>query len=647
MMSIDNDFKAKKKKDFLITPIKNVAGSDWQGHHATNPCVVRFSKDPRVFLGYRAGGDDDLYFNGNQISWGSTLGLAILDENGSKVEQRFLLPIMKIKTDVSLPQNQAEYDEYSKLHKDENVILHDFRFWEYNDYLYVIYHDGSIKDCYDSISRMPVDTFLSKVDESIELLANPVDEIIERWDELWWGEDVWQPAGFEGKNRIFSSDVQKGDTIFFELGDGTLQMCHRPFSEAMAVLNTGSDTFAKPTEDGLTTYGSFETCARPGYTDNSHVGSNGLPTRAKIGDVDVYIDITHGVFNRCISESDIDHPFFRYYPYFRIKDYETGRLLYYSEEPILDFCDQWKEYDQEGQWISTLDHLEGVMFCGGQIEVVAGKNGLDDEFITYVGLGDTAIGVATFKLRDLIPKKVIDDIQARKEHGLLDVGQVRKNTFQISPETHGWQWSIENDADQRCLSVIRKLDYNGINETGVREINTAPGTFDADMMIFDGKSAKLVEGLGWVILYKGIRWKTDCKQKVTTAGCGVLLIDAYNPEKVLYRASEPLPSSITDHDGWHQAEDVEYSHLLDHAENFIPPRVISRINRIHELQNSDDCHPLLSFMLKSQMVLWLRKKAGLEDKGLSIESFSSEKFQFKNSCYIEIKTDFISKTKLV
>ncbi len=48
--------KAKKDSKILIEPLKSGFTASWEGHHATTPCSIRFKEDPRVFLGYRAGG---------------------------------------------------------------------------------------------------------------------------------------------------------------------------------------------------------------------------------------------------------------------------------------------------------------------------------------------------------------------------------------------------------------------------------------------------------------------------------------------------------------------------------------------------------------------------------------------------------------
>jgi len=605
--------KAVKLDGYVIEPVKQGYSSKWQDHHATNPCVVRLSEDPRVFLGYRAGGEEDYYRFRDFNCWASHLGLAVLDETGQKVVHRLPLPIMTKQRKVPLPKTKAEYDEYIKEHKDEIAILHDFRFFEYNGYLYVIYHEGPIHDCFDCIVRMKTKTFLEKVDQSIKLMRRPVEQIIDQWEKLWWQQDVWQPCGVNGTNCLFASFVIKGDIIFFLLGDGTLQMCHRPFADGLAVLNTGKDTFAKATADGLTTYGTFETCVRPGSTDNSHIGNNGAPTRAKIGDVDVYIDVTHGCHNRMISEAGFEEYEIRYYPYFRVKDYQTGELLYYSEEPILDYGDKWKEYASEGSWVKINPRLAGVMFSGGQIEVKAGENRLDDEFITYIGLGDTAVGAAKFRLRDLLPNQVIEDIQKRKRHQQSPVDGIERNTFHLEEKINGWEWSIENDVMRRHINVIRTLKKAGQTETGERVINTVPGKFDADCAIFDGKSIKYIEGIGWALIYKGVRWEEANGEKRSKIGYGILLLDKDNPEKVLYRSNEPVNGEVIEQPGWTIGTGNDKStQLLERVEDLLPGYLLERIKRIHDLIKRD------LLMFRSQMVVWQKQKSGLLSKDYRI-----------------------------
>jgi len=134
----------------------------------------------------------------------------------------------------------------------------------------------------------------------------------------------------------------------------------------------------------------------------------------------------------------------------------------------------------------------------GQIE--AGKNGLDDEFIVYIGLGDTAVGAARFKLRELLPEQVIKDIQVRKEHQKILVKGIERNEYPIEEKVNGWQWSIVNDPEKRNINVIRKLKKGRQTESGIRVVNSVPGSFDADCIIFNGKSVRYLENIGWALI---------------------------------------------------------------------------------------------------------------------------------------------------
>ena len=608
MQVATNGLRARKIEKYFVEPVKEGYSRKWEGHHATNPCVIRFGEDPRVFLGYRAGGEDDYYRYANYDVWSSHLGMAILDPTGKHVLHRLPLPIMTIPHDIPLPQDENEYREFIKHHEKEILFLHDFRFFGHEGYLYVIHHKATINNCFDCIVRMKVSAFLDKIDASVELAESPVEEIIDSWHKLWWDENVWQPCGVDGTDRIFASEVVKGDIVFFPLGDGTLQMCHRPLADGMAVLNTGKDTFAKATPDGITTYGVFETCIRPGSLDNSHIGSNGSPTLAKIGNVDVYIDVTHGCHNRMLSDETVNEYDIYYYPYLRIKDLETGELLYYSEEPILDFCDMWREYAEEGEWVSVNKVLGGVMFTGGQIEVIAGKNGLDDEFITYVGLGDTAVGAATFKLRDLLPEQVVKDIQHRKEHQQVAAEAIESNRYVLDEKVNGWHWAIENDTQKRRINIVRKLYKDGYTETDNRVIHTIPGSFDADAIVFDGKSIRYIEQVGWAFIYKGIRWEQIDGRKVSKVGHGLIVLSRNNPELVLYRSTEPIHDNIIEVEGWTVASsENDHGSYIEIAENLIPESVLFRLRRRSELEQK-------GLLFPSQMIAWQQQKSGLRSK---------------------------------
>ena len=95
------------------------------------------------------------------------------------------------------------------------------------------------------------------------------------------------------------------------------------------------------------------------------------PTLAMIGQTRVYIDIVHGCW-RDFPASRINKPHIMYYAYLRVRCAQTGRLLYYSEEPVIDYGPGWDAYGIEGEWVVANPALRGVMFAGGQEEVLAG-----------------------------------------------------------------------------------------------------------------------------------------------------------------------------------------------------------------------------------------------------------------------------------
>jgi hypothetical protein len=137
--------RARKMPGYLIEPEVHGPGRVWEGHHATNPCSIRLAADPRVFLGYRAGGEGD-YYNLDGIDvWGSHLGLAVLDDRGVNVVHRLPLPIYSIPDRPRYPETKEEFAQFQKgPHKDDIIVLHDFRFWEDGDWLYLIYHEGAL-----------------------------------------------------------------------------------------------------------------------------------------------------------------------------------------------------------------------------------------------------------------------------------------------------------------------------------------------------------------------------------------------------------------------------------------------------------------------------------------------------------------------
>jgi hypothetical protein len=598
--------KATKVPEYLVEPLREGYSRRWEGHHTTNPTVIRLKGDPRVFLGYRAGGDDDFHVRGPHEVWSSSLGLAVLDERGERVVHRFPLPIMRMQHDLELPRTQEAYQTFLQEHGADYISYHDFRFVEYRDCLHVLHHMSTIASCIDGVVRMPREVFLRKVEESIALQDRPVEAILPHWRRIWWEEGVWEPCGVDGAVDIWPSRVQKGDIVYFERPDGTLQLCHRPLPD-IAVLDSGTNLHAAATPDGITQWGVLEQCIRPGFTDNSHIGNNGNPIRATIGDVEVYIDVTHGCHNEAVSNPDCDRMWVSYYPYLRVKDYETAEQLYYSEEPILDYEELWREYVEEGTWVRRNPVLKGVMFAGGQVETVAGRHGLDDEFSCYIGVGDTATARATFRLRDLLPKAVVEDIQVRKQHRAVALEEgIRPALYAFPKAISGWHWTLANDAERRVIRIVRRLAKNGYQESAAGVVNTRPGYFDADAVVFDGQSVAFEKDLGWLVLYKGVRWDERHGQKTSTVGFGVLVLDAENPQRVLYRSRESVTEPVVQA-GWTAGRRVyPPAPVVEHLAALVPEKVRFEIRRMPEL-----IERRLAF--GSHMRDWLVKKAAFWD----------------------------------
>ena len=593
---MDNDntkrYLAEKRPGYLIEPVLYNRPDSWENHHATNPTAIRLTVDPRVFLGYRAGGRDGYFFINDTKVWRSHLGLAILDERGEKVVTRFPLPIFTCRIDFALPRNPEEFTVYQAgPHRDDVAAYHDFRFWEDRDWLYVIYHEGAVTKVWDAVVRIKTRDFLSRVDESVSLLdGNPsVVALHAEWERLWWREEVWLPCGVDGTNRIYPSDMNKNDIVFLRLSDESLMMYHRPVPD-IAAAKTGGVPFLEASEDGITKVGVLQSCIRPGYRDNSHIGNNGIPIRVDIDGIPAAMDVVHGVYNEAISNPAIEKKWkLTYYPYLRLLDVETGGCLYYSRDPILEYDGVWDEYARHGEWIANLSHLDGVMFAGGQVEVERGKNGLDDVFRFYTGVGDTAVAVADFRLRDLLPEQAITDIRALKRHRLYESAERSENRKVLEPEASGWRWSIANGKRSRTLSIRRELR----GEISDRVVVPRPGFFDADCLSFDGESVIFLEELGWLILYCGTRWTDSPKRSVF--GTGVLLLDRENPERVLYRSEEPLPAGRGGADGWVCGVAEPVAPLTP---DLIPNRVRNEVKAIYERKP-----------MPSDMTRWLLRKA--------------------------------------
>ena len=132
-----------------------------------------------------------------------------------------------------------------------------------------------------------------------------------------------------------------------------------------------------------------------------------------------------------------------------------------------------------------------------------------------------------------------------------------------------------------------------------------PGSFDADAIIFDGKSICHFEDIGWVLFYKGVRWDVVDGQKISMIGYGLLVLDETNPEKILYRSTEPLDGIATEVKGWNVGESHnDQSLFFQKAAEFIPELLISRLKRRIYLKKK-------RLLFGSQMVAWQQQKSGL------------------------------------
>jgi hypothetical protein len=314
---------------------------------------------------------------------------------------------------------------------------------------------------------------------------------------------------------------------------------------------------------------------------------------ARIGETEVFIDIVHGVHNRQISSPEGDAKWrLTYLPYVRILDAHTGACLYYSEDPVLDVEGGWEEFMVHGEWIKKLDHLDAVMFTGGQIERVAGKIGLDDDFLTYVGVGDTAVALAEFRLRDLLPPEVIDGIAALGTH---PIAAQELASFTFPEPLCGWQWSIESSVDSPTFGIVRQLTNAGRIERAFRPVELRPGFFDAIGLYFNGTAARNLDGLGWVLVYRGMA--CPASDGSFQMGYGLLLLDPANPERILYRSHSPILEETVSIDAWREGAGREQE-ILANAEILIPDAVQAETRRIYEL-----CP------MPSDMTKWLESKA--------------------------------------
>jgi hypothetical protein len=175
--------------------------------------------------------------------------------------------------------------------------------------------------------------------------------------------------------------------------------------------------------------------------------------------------------------------------------------------------------------------------------------------------------------------------------------------YEFPEELCGWKWNIQNDISRRCITIIRQLSTPGGTETAKRPIYTVPGGFDPDLIAFDGKSVRYIEGIGWVLVYAGAKWQEENGRKTSLTSYGIIILDRENPERVLYRSTEPVSGIIEECEGWKiSGSSVKASMLLDEVKMHIPERVIFEIKRMYELIDAGKCW-------RSHMTAWLKNKA--------------------------------------
>jgi hypothetical protein len=266
---------------------------------------------------------------------------------------------------------------------------------------------------------------------------------------------------------------------------------------------------------------------------------------------------------------------------------------------VLEADETWREYVEQGKWVASLPHLDAVMFAGGQLEAVPGKNGLDDLFQCYTGVGDTAVARAEFTLRELLPPEVIADIERRAILRGIEAPDAETTEFSFSGKLSGWSWAITNDRAARVACIVRRLEKGGYSEETTQPVEQRPGHFDADGVFFDGASVKLDSALGWLVVYRGVRWLEEGGRRLTEVAQGVMVLDPENPARVLFRSPESVAPTVRE-DGWTSGRASDRSaRLLPDAANLVPEKVRFEIGRLHELKP-----------MPSDMTKWLRIKAG-------------------------------------
>ena len=590
-------YLAKKIPGVFLEPLFDRQGAAWQAHHVTNPAAFRLPGEKRVLLGYRAGGDRDHFIIRDIDVYSSSLGMCVLSDDGAKVLYRFPYPILWVDRTAPLPQTPLEYPGYCKEHGDEITVMHDYRIYVHDGYVYINYHDGTINQAFDRLCRMEVEQFRGKIDASIALMEKGATE--KAWREIW-AHEHFQPLGADEAHHLFAGGRMgyptKTDVTYF-LTDEGMQMMRRPIPEISRLAAPG--LVGQITPDGFDQMGTLEMCTRPGKWDNSHIGPNAMSTPAMIGDVPVYIDVWHGVHNGAIGREHMLFHWDMYYsPYFSIRDARSGDILYWGEEPIIDPDDDvWVEYTRNGRWIQALTHTY-ILFAGGQVEMEQGKCGLDDPFTFYAGAGDTAIVRAEFTIRSLTPPQVIDDILIRDSHAKVDA-RLQEVTAPIPEKLVGWHWQAGQNLKKRCLCVRRCLgNPEQPIDRAQRDFLCRPGYFDADCITWDGQVEKTESG--WALPYRGVRWEEKDGEKQTLVSFGLLILDAENPEKLYYRPETPMGETCV-LPGFVTGEEIpcpSVQALLP----LVPEPVIREIRHMHALTKQ-------GYHWRSHHTVWLEARA--------------------------------------
>ncbi len=585
----------------FLEPLFDRVGSTWQAHHVTNPAAFRLTGEKRILLGYRAGGDRDHFVVGEIDVFNSSLGLAVLSEDGTEVECRFPYPVFWQNHPYTLPQTPEDYASYCKANESVITVLHDFRIYVHGGFVYVNYHDGTVNCAYDRLCRMPEELFREKIDEGIKLTKSGAGE--KTWKALWKLDD-WERLGVDSEHHLFAKGPDKHyptktDVTYFETDSG-IHMLRRPIPD-ISHLRTPS-LVGTCTVEGFDDMGMIECCVRPGRWDNSHIGPNAMSTLAHIGPVKVYIDLWHGVHNGAIGRENEPFKWDMYYsPFFSIRDARSGDLLYWGEEPIVDPDDDvWSEYTRNGRWIQALTHTY-ILFVGGQLPKDKEKSGEDDVFVFYAGAGDTAIVRGEFTIRSLTPPKVIEDILAKEAHS-KESCTVMPCSIDLPYDSAGWHWTLCNDEQKRCLNLVRELP--GL-ERAVHRILCRPGYFDADVVTLGGSVVRY--NTCFAVLYRGARWKqNDDGSKTTSVGFGLLLMDDENPERILFRSECSFCPELT-LSGYVSGQEVPCPVSAKEALNFIPEPVTREIRHMRTMIRQGT-------YWKSHHTQWLELRAGFYGK---------------------------------